>query len=170
MSLPFPSDRFFSQDRAKQLVLEWKRKGERIVFTNGCFDLLHPGHIDLLKKASGLGERLVVGLNSDRSIKRLNKGEERPIKDEASRAVILAALEMVDLVTIFEEDTPQGLIELLDPDFLAKGGDYKEEEVVGKRTVEEKGGRVVLLPLLEGYSSTALIDRISKGKGSSSDG
>ncbi len=152
---------------AFERIKEWKREGHRIVFTNGCFDILHPGHIDLLSKAADQGDRLIVGLNSDLSVKRLEKGPERPLVDERSRALVLTSLEMVDGVVIFEEDTPFELIQLLRPDVLVKGGDYEKEEVVGREIVERNGGQVVLIPLLEGYSTSSIVERIlgSRKKG-----
>jgi len=136
------------------------RKGElAVVFTNGCFDLIHPGHIDLLEKAAALGDLLVVGLNTDRSVTEL-KGPCRPVTPEDDRARVLAALEMVDYVCLFDEDTPAELIAALVPDVLVKGGDYGLDEIVGRETVEGAGGRVVVVPLTEGYSTTDLIDSI----------
>ena len=130
-----------------------------VVFTNGCFDLIHPGHIDLLEKAAALGDLLVVGLNTDRSVTAL-KGPCRPVTPEADRARVLAALEMVDYVCLFDEDTPAELIAALVPDVLVKGGDYGVDEIVGRETVEGDGGRVVVVPLTEGYSTTELIEGI----------
>ncbi len=151
-------DREGAADRVKA----WKAAGERVVFTNGCFDILHPGHIELLSKAAALGERLIVGLNSDRSVKSLQKGTERPVMDEASRARVLAALEMLDAVVTFDENTPFGLIQELMPDVLVKGGDYDKDAVVGREVVEANGGELVLIPLLQGYSTSSIIDRIKK--------
>jgi D-beta-D-heptose 7-phosphate kinase/D-beta-D-heptose 1-phosphate adenosyltransferase len=136
-----------------------RQAGKRIVFTNGCFDLLHPGHIYSLTQAKALGEVLVVGVNSDASVKRL-KGAKRPILGERDRAVVLAALEAIDYVTMFEEDTPLKLIRLLQPDILVKGGDWPAEAVVGKAEVESWGGRVVLIPYQAGCSTTNLIERV----------
>ena len=146
-------------DAAKLQVQAWRASGERIVFTNGCYDLLHPGHIDLLHRSSMLGDKLVVGLNTDLSIKRL-KGEKRPILNEHDRSAILSALSYVDLVILFGEDTPLNLIAALQPDILVKGADYKLEDVVGRDVVEKNGGRVVLVPLLEGYSTTGIVNRL----------
>ena len=130
-----------------------------VVFTNGCFDILHPGHVDYLQRARDLGERLVVGLNSDASVRRL-KGPTRPVNDEASRAMVLAALACVDHVVVFEEDTPYELIRLVAPDVLVKGGDWSVDRIVGRDLVEARGGRVLSIPLLPGHSTTAIIDRI----------
>ena len=137
----------------------WKDSGEETIFTNGVFDILHAGHIEYLEAARALGHRLVVGLNSDASVKRL-KGETRPINHEVSRAYLLASLTCVDLVTVFDEDTPQELIDVLMPDVLVKGGDYKADEVVGGQTVKEHGGKVVILPFKEGYSTTLIEQKI----------
>lgn len=155
-----PVDKVLGRSEARTLVGEWKEKGLRVVFTNGCFDILHRGHVQLLSQAAALGDRLVVGLNKDESVQRLEKGKERPIIDERSRAIVLASLHCVDAVVPFEEDTPLELIRTFLPDVLVKGGDYSEDEVVGKEVVEANGGRVVLLPLLEGYSTSAIVDRI----------
>lgn len=160
MKLPFATDKVLSHEGAMDYVRDKKKMGEKLVFTNGCFDLLHPGHVDLLYRAAGYGDRLIIGLNSDESVNKLEKGPERPITDEGSRAVLLSALEMVDIVVLFEEETPFQLIRELEPDVLVKGSDYRDAEVVGKDLVEERGGRTVLLSLLEGYSSTRLVERI----------
>jgi D-beta-D-heptose 7-phosphate kinase/D-beta-D-heptose 1-phosphate adenosyltransferase len=139
---------------------EWKNNGRRVVFTNGCFDLLHAGHVRLLEQARALGDALVVGLNSDRSVRQL-KGDARPLVAEGGRAEVLAALEAVDAVTIFDEPTPRELIAALLPDVLVKGGDWKPDQIVGREEVEAAGGRVVVVPYLEGYSTSALIARIA---------
>ena len=140
---------------------EWKDNHKRVVFTNGCFDLLHPGHVRLLQHARRLGDALVVGLNSDASVRRL-KGDSRPLVPEAGRAEVLAALACVDAVTIFEEDTPRELIAALRPDVLVKGGDWRPDQIVGREEVEAAGGRVVVVPYVEGYSTSALIERMRK--------
>ena len=151
------------------------RKGElTVVFTNGCFDLIHPGHIDLLEQAASMGDLLVVGLNTDRSVTAL-KGPCRPVTPQADRARVLAALETVDYVCLFDEDTPAELIDALVPDVLVKGGDYGLDQIVGRETVEGAGGRVVAIPLTEGYSTSDLIEGIVEryleaGKGEPSDG
>jgi rfaE bifunctional protein nucleotidyltransferase chain/domain len=142
-----------------ELLADIRSQGKRVVFTNGCFDLLHPGHISTLTQAKRLGDVLVVGINSDASVKRL-KGEHRPILNEEERATILAALEAVDFVTIFAEDTPLELIRLLQPQVLVKGGDWNLEAVVGRDVVEGTGGRVVLIPYQPGSSTTGIIERI----------
>ena len=134
------------------------RKEHRIVFTNGCFDLLHRGHIYYLSRAREMGDLLLVGLNSDGSVSRL-KGKGRPVNDQKARAEVLGALGMVDYIILFEEDTPLNLIRALQPDILVKGGDYRIEEIVGYNEVTSRGGKVVTIPLLEGYSTTSIIDR-----------
>lgn len=140
-------------------VSDWKAKGLSIVFTNGCFDILHLGHIDYLEKARNKGDKLIIGLNTDDSIKVL-KGENRPINTEESRARLLAALEFVDMVVLFEEETPIDLIEYLTPDVLVKGNDYKEEDIVGYSFVKSNGGRVETVELVDGFSTTNIIDKI----------
>jgi D-glycero-beta-D-manno-heptose 1-phosphate adenylyltransferase len=134
-------------------------RGGKLVFTNGCFDIIHPGHVDYLERARGMGSCLVVGLNSDASVRRL-KGALRPVNDQRSRARVLAALACVDFVVIFEEDTPLELISKVRPDVLVKGGDWSVEKIVGRDVVEEAGGTVCSIPLLEGYSTTGTVDRI----------
>jgi rfaE bifunctional protein nucleotidyltransferase chain/domain len=134
---------------------------ERIVFTNGCFDILHRGHIEILAKAKSFGDILVVGLNSDASVGRL-KGASRPLVGEEDRSYVLAALEAVDYVVIFEEDTPLEAIQALEPDVLVKGAEYDHEEIVGSSFVEEHGGRVERVPMRPGYSTTSLLDRIRR--------
>jgi len=135
--------------------------GRTIVFTNGCFDILHRGHVELLAAARRLGDVLVVGLNSDDSVRRL-KGPHRPINPEADRATVLDAVRWVDFVTIFEEDTPVVLIEALQPDVLVKGGDYTEERIVGADVVRRRGGNVVIVPLLAGRSTSAVVEQIRR--------
>ena len=134
----------------------------RLVFTNGCFDLLHPGHVECLSRARELGDVLLVAVNSDASVRRLGKGPGRPLVDERSRAEVVAALECVDLVTVFDEDTPREVVAALQPDVLVKGGDYSEEEVAGARTVRASGGEVVIVPLLPGHSTSRLVERMER--------
>ena len=134
---------------------------KKVVFTNGCFDILHTGHVTCLAKARQMGDLLVVGLNSDDSVRRL-KGPERPINDEQSRALLLAALEAVDYVTIFEEDTPHDLICQVKPDILVKGGDYVLDNIVGADFVRQHGGQVCTIPLVEGFSTTSIIDHLKQ--------
>ena len=136
-----------------------RREGRRLVFTNGCFDLLHPGHVRYLKQARALGDALVVALNSDSSVRAL-KGERRPILNQDERAEIIAALESVDYVVVFNDETPRDLIAALLPDVLVKGGDWKIDQIVGRDEVEAAGGRVLSLPYVEGASTTDIIGRI----------
>lgn len=143
-----------------------KRNGRRVVFTNGCFDLLHPGHIRGLELARELGDALIVGLNSDASVRQL-KGPGRPVISEAERAEILAALESVDAVVIFDELTPRELISRLLPDVLVKGGDWPGDQIVGREEVEAAGGRVVSVPVVPGYSTSAILRKIRQGARSS---
>ena len=141
-------------------LAEWRaRQPGRVVFTNGVFDLLHPGHVDVLIGARARGDVLVVGLNSDESVKRL-KGPDRPVRSEGERAYVLAALEVVDAVTLFEQDTPLQLVQLLQPDVIVKGGDYSPDTVVGANEVRGRGGEVVIIPLTPGHSTTSTIDRL----------
>ena len=142
-------------------VRHWKELDEKIVFTNGCFDILHAGHIHLLREAKNLGDRLIIGLNSDQSVQNL-KGPDRPLNSEEARASVLESLSMVDEVTIFQEDTPHELVKEIIPHVLVKGGDYSIENVVGADTVRASGGEVVLIPILKGYSTSDLITRIRK--------
>lgn len=141
-----------------------RRQGARVVFTNGCFDLLHVGHTRLLRKAKSLGNLLVVGLNSDESIRRL-KGPGRPITPQRARVELLSALEAVDFVVLFNEETPERLIRQIRPDVLVKGSDWKKEGVVGKKFVESYGGKVYLFPLVKGYSTTQFLHAIQKNSG-----
>jgi D-beta-D-heptose 7-phosphate kinase/D-beta-D-heptose 1-phosphate adenosyltransferase len=144
-------------------LTDWRKHGLRIGFTNGCFDILHPGHVKVLTAARGACDRLIVGLNSDASVKRL-KGEERPVQDQRARAEVLAALEAVDLVVIFEQDTPIELITQIKPSVLVKGGDYRRDQVVGHEVVEANGGEVLLVEVLPGFSTTLLVNRARGGK------
>ena len=139
-----------------------KRNGRRVVFTNGCFDLLHPGHIRSLELARALGDMLIVGLNSDASVRQL-KGKGRPVITERERAEILAALECVDAVVIFDDRTPREMITGLLPDVLVKGGDSPGDQIVGREEVEAAGGRVVSVPVVPGYSTSAILERIREG-------
>lgn len=139
-----------------------KRNGRRIVFTNGCFDLLHPGHIGSLEQARELGDALIVGLNSDASVRQL-KGPGRPVLPERERAEILAALECVDAVVIFDQPTPREVIARLLPDVLVKGGDWPGDQIVGREEVEAAGGRVVSIPVIPGYSTTEILRKIREG-------
>lgn len=153
--------KIMTQDSIVRQVAQWRLSSKKIVFTNGVFDMLHQGHIYSLSQAAREGDYLVVGLNTDASVKRL-KGESRPILDESSRALLLASLMVVDAVVLFGEDTPLELIRSVLPDVLVKGGDYTPDQVVGAKEVIAHGGRVVINPVLEGYSTTALIAAIQK--------
>lgn len=157
-----------SQEEATTVVQSWKDNEEIVVFTNGCFDILHRGHVSYLAKAASLGEYLVVGLNSDSSVKRQNKGNDRPINDQESRALVLASLEFVNMVIYFENDTPEELIHLLSPSILVKGADYNAEEtdptqkgyIVGSDFVKSEGGTVKTIALEEGFSTSQIINKI----------
>jgi D-glycero-beta-D-manno-heptose 1-phosphate adenylyltransferase len=139
----------------------WRFKGKKIVFTNGCFDILHLGHIDYLMKAADAGDVLIIGLNTDASVRKL-KGEGRPVNNEHARAMILASLLFVSSVVLFDEDTPYELIQIVQPDVLVKGNDYKIEEIAGHDIVLAKGGEVITVDLLAGYSTTGLIEKLRK--------
>jgi rfaE bifunctional protein nucleotidyltransferase chain/domain len=152
-----------SQDELILHVRERKRNGERVVFTNGCFDLLHPGHVRLLEHARALGSFLIVAINSDASVRGM-KGPGRPVISEQERAEVLAALAAVDYVTVFDEPTPRQLIARVLPDVLVKGSDWGADEVVGREEVEAAGGRVVSIPLESGYSTTRLIERVRQSR------
>jgi D-beta-D-heptose 7-phosphate kinase/D-beta-D-heptose 1-phosphate adenosyltransferase len=143
------------------VVNGWRLKGQTIAFTNGCFDILHEGHIFSLSQAASEADLLIVGVNSDASTKRL-KGEERPISNEQSRALLLASLAIVDAVVIFEEDTPLNLISTILPDVLVKGGDYTIEQIVGAKEVIANGGRVAINPIVQGFSTTGIIEKIRR--------
>jgi rfaE bifunctional protein nucleotidyltransferase chain/domain len=148
-----------ANDDLSRLVAYWNFKNQKIVFTNGCFDILHRGHIDYLAKAADLGNVLLIGLNTDASVSRL-KGAGRPVQDQEGRALILAALSFVNAVVLFDEDTPYELIKFVQPDVLVKGSDYKTEDIVGADIVIAKGGEVQTLDFLEGYSTTGIIQRL----------
>ena len=155
--------KILTRDELTGLLGVWKFLEKKIVFTNGCFDLLHLGHIDYLSKAKDHGDLLIVGVNTDASVSRL-KGAHRPLTDETSRSMIMASLHFVDFVTLFDEDTPYELIKLVQPDVLIKGKDYKPEDVVGYDIVNGNGGQVVTIDLVEGYSTTAIEQKIREGK------
>lgn len=146
----------------RDTVARWRAAGDRVVFTNGCFDILHYGHLHYLAEARDLGQRLVIGLNSGGSVRRL-KGPSRPINDEATRAHLLAALEVVDAVVFFDADTPLELIQTILPDVLVKGGDWRPEQIVGSDVVLANGGQVLSLPFVEGYSTTNIERKIRGG-------
>ncbi len=148
--------KIISRTNLSKLLHQWQFKNQTIVFTNGCFDILHQGHVEYLAKAGSLGQQLIVGVNADESVKRL-KGPSRPINSEYSRAIVLASLEFVSAVVVFEEDTPLELVKEVRPDFIVKGGDYTPETVVGKEYAKE----VVIIPLLDGFSTTKTIQSIA---------
>ena len=153
-----PHGRVTSRNEAATFAQSLQAAGHTVVFTNGVFDLLHPGHVRYLEEARHLGDALIVGVNSDRSVRR-NKGEDRPVVPEAERAELLAALRCVDVVVVFDEETPHAIVSAIQPDVLVKGADWGEGSIVGRDIVEARGGRVVRLELAEGYSTTRLIER-----------
>lgn len=153
------SNKIFSLPALQTELTEWRNEGHHVVFTNGCFDLLHLGHIDYLEKASQLGDRFIIGINSDASVRRL-KGESRPLQNEEARSRLLAALAFVDAVVLFTEDTPLALISAIQPDVLVKGDDYSVENIVGADVVLQKGGQVRTVALVAGCSTTALVNKI----------
>jgi len=160
--------KIFDLTELKRHVASWKLKSDKIVFTNGCFDIIHQGHVTYLAQASTLGHKLIVAVNSDASVKKL-KGESRPVNNEHTRALILASLHVVDAVVIFNEDTPLELIQQLQPDVLTKGGDYNPEitdknnpkYIVGSDVVKQKGGKVISIPFVEGFSTTGILQKIN---------
>jgi D-beta-D-heptose 7-phosphate kinase/D-beta-D-heptose 1-phosphate adenosyltransferase len=153
--------KILDSNQLKHQVRRWKLLGKKIVFTNGCFDILHKGHMEILSQAAASGDMLVIGVNSDQSVKHL-KGEGRPVNDESFRALMLASLTIVDAVVIFDEPTPLQLIQNIEPDVLLKGGDYSLDQVVGAEEVVKNGGEVKIVPLVKGYSTTALIEKIQQ--------
>ena len=153
--------KIYALEGLKVQVDSWKKSGEKVVFTNGCFDIVHRGHIEALARTADLGNKLIIGLNSDRSIQAL-KGENRPIENEDSRAILLASLSFVDAVVLFSEETPLNLISTLKPDVLAKGGDYEIETIVGHEIIQKNRGKVILVPFVDGFSSTTIIEKIRK--------
>lgn len=158
-SLKKINTKFFSLEDLIVQSDKWKKNREKIVFTNGCFDIMHRGHVEMLSHASMLGNKLIVGLNSDSSIRNL-KGESRPILDEESRGILLAALAFIDAVILFSEETPLNIISSLKPDILVKGGDYQTNEIIGHKVVQENGGEVVIIPFINGFSTSSIIDKI----------
>jgi D-glycero-beta-D-manno-heptose 1-phosphate adenylyltransferase len=154
-------NKILTPDQLARKLAIWKFKDRKIVFTNGCFDILHLGHIDYMMKAADLGDVLIIGLNTDASVRRL-KGEGRPINNEQARALTLASLAFVNAVILFEEDTPYELISFIKPDILVKGNDYKTEEIIGHDIVLDAGGQVITLDLVPGYSTTGLIEKLRK--------
>ncbi len=153
--------KIYSRSQIVQRVIQWRVMDKKIAFTNGVFDILHEGHIFSLSQAAKEGDYLVVGLNADASVKRL-KGDSRPVNKEDSRALVLASLSIVDAVVLFEEDTPLELIKSIMPDVLVKGGDYTVEQVAGAKEVIAHGGQVIINPILEGFSTTAIIEQLKK--------
>jgi len=158
-SLKKINNKIFLEKDLRIKLDSWRQKGEKIVFTNGCFDLIHLGHIEVLARSADLGDRLIIGVNTDKSIKNI-KGQNRPIIKEDSRVKQLAALEFVDAVILFNESTPNKIINHIKPDIITKGGDYKTKEVVGYETVIENNGRVVIIPLTQGFSTTSILNKI----------
>jgi rfaE bifunctional protein nucleotidyltransferase chain/domain len=155
------ADKIYTTQTLLPLLQKWRDQGLKIVFTNGCFDLLHLGHVDYLEKARALGDKLVVGLNTDASVKRL-KGDERPLQDEMARTRIMASLLFVDAVVLFDEETPYNLIKFVQPDILVKGDDYQPENIVGADIVLQKGGAVKTVSLVKGYSTTNIVEKVKK--------
>ena len=156
---PPAQSKIYEADQLVKKVDSWKKKGQRIIFTNGCFDILHAGHIKYLEAAAHKGDRLIVAVNSDKSVTKL-KGPDRPINVLASRLYLVASLQCVDAVCAFSEDTPINMIEMLKPDVLVKGGDYKFEDIVGAKEVLSYGGQVEVIPFVEGYSTTKIESKI----------
>ena len=155
------SKKIYSRVDLEKMIDNWKQNNNKIVFTNGCFDIVHRGHIDVLSKIADLGDKIIVGINSDKSINKI-KGEKRPIIDQFSRSLLIASIGFIDAVVIFDNDTPLELIESINPDILAKGGDYKVEEIVGHNTVIKNGGRVITIPLVKGFSTTNIVNYINE--------
>ena len=151
--------KIFNIKNLSQIINQWRLNGDKIVFTNGCFDLIHLGHLEILARSADLGDKLIVGINSDESIKKI-KGNSRPIIEEDSRAKQLAAIEFIDAVILFNEDTPYNLINILKPDVLTKGGDYKKNDIVGNQLINKDQGEVVIIPLTQGYSTTSILEKI----------
>lgn len=151
-------DKIIDDNSLEERLKLWRKEGKTIVFSNGCFDILHRGHVEYLSKAADLGDKLIIGLNTDNSVKRL-KGPSRPVNDEKARAVVLAGLEFVDVVVFFEEDTPYNLIKSVQPDVLVKGNDYKAEDIVGYDIVTAKGGKVETIELVDGFSTTKILEK-----------
>jgi rfaE bifunctional protein nucleotidyltransferase chain/domain len=158
MNLNF-SDNILTKDQLVDQSKKWKETGKKVVFTNGCFDILHRGHLQILTTSASFGDVLVVGINTDASVKRL-KGPLRPVNDEAFRSIMLASLRYVDAVVLFDEPTPLSLIEDIMPDVLVKGGDYTVNQIVGAEEVLQNGGKVEIVPIVKGYSTTKLIESI----------
>ncbi|MCU4155969.1 D-glycero-beta-D-manno-heptose 1-phosphate adenylyltransferase [Carboxylicivirga sp. A043] len=150
-----------SREEAQEIVKQWSQNSETMVFTNGCFDIVHRGHIDYLSKAKDKGSKLILGLNTDASVQRL-KGPQRPVVDEQSRAILMASLQFIDLVVFFDEDTPYELIKALQPDILVKGSDYNAEDIVGYDILMAKGGKVETIDFVPGFSTTSIVKKIKE--------
>ena len=157
----FLKTKILTKEQLLPILHVLKFKGKKIVFSNGCFDILHRGHIEYLAKASSLGDCMIIGLNMDASVKKL-KGPNRPVQDEISRSMVMASLHFVDYVILFDEETPYELIKFIKPDFLVKGSDYKEDDIVGADVVKQNGGKVTTIDLVDGYSTTSIIEKSKK--------
>ena len=155
--------KMLNKESLKRQLAVWSFKNKKIVFTNGCFDILHLGHIDYLSKAKDFGDVLVIGLNTDNSVSRI-KDEHRPVTDENARAMILASLHFVDAIVLFDEDTPYNLIKQVQPDILVKGSDYKTGDIVGADIVKANGGEIITIEFLDGYSTTSIINKLKEGE------
>ena len=158
-SLEILNSKILDKERLLGKLTGWKEENKKIVFTNGCFDLIHLGHIEVIARSADLGDILIIGVNTDNSIKRL-KGKNRPIVEEISRAKQLAALEFVDAVVLFDQDTPIDLIKMINPNIITKGGDYNTDQVIGNDIVTQNDGEVVIIPLTQGYSTTSILEKI----------
>ena len=157
--LEFNNSKIIDLHKLKQVLAVWRFKDQRVVFTNGCFDILHLGHADYLSKAKALGDKLIVGLNTDHSVSRL-KGPGRPVNSQDARAKLLASFSFIDALVLFDEDTPYELIQFVQPDVLVKGSDYKPDEIVGADIVLAKGGKIETIDFLEGYSTSSIIKKL----------
>ena len=158
-ALEILNSKILDKERLLVKLTDWKEEDKKIVFTNGCFDLIHLGHIEVIARSADLGDILIIGVNTDNSIKRL-KGKNRPIVQEISRAKQLAALEFVDAVVFFDQDTPIDLIKMINPNVITKGGDYNTDQVIGNDIVTQNNGEVVIIPLTQGYSTTSILEKI----------
>lgn len=158
-SLEILNSKILDKERLLAKLTDWKEQNKKIVFTNGCFDLIHLGHIEIIARSADLGDILIIGVNTDNSIKRL-KGKNRPIVEEISRAKQLAALEFVDAVVLFDQDTPFDLIKTINPSIITKGGDYNTNQIIGNDIVTQNDGEVVIIPLTQGYSTTSILEKI----------
>lgn len=152
--------KLYTKESILPVITDWKTNNQKIVFTNGCFDILHRGHVEYLAKAKDLGSKLIIGLNTDDSVKRLGKSPDRPINNEETRAIVLSALECVDAIVLFNEDTPLQLIEFILPNILVKGSDYKVENIVGYKAVTENGGEVKTIDFVQGFSTTSILKKL----------